>query len=170
MQTVWIRVAIACAITQSLPGLQIEEVEQIAAVATVGFMSDNFFERLKRLSEMLPALKKQYADSMMAGRAKRNGKLPSAAIPCALCGKHYGAPFPKKVETKIIQPKHKPYCPTCQKNLDSGWCAITTLDGKRFSWFAGNDLPEHFSGQVVPVGEAEYEKILEHYKASDAKS
>lgn len=131
---------------------------------------DNFLDRLKRLSAMLPTLKKQYVDRMMATRAKRNGKLPPAAIPCALCGKHYGAPFPKKVEAKIIEPKHKPYCPTCQGKLDDGWCAIVTMDGKKFSWFAGNDLPPQFSGQVVPVGDAEYEKILGHYKVNDAKS
>jgi len=128
-------------------------------------MSDNFLDRLKRLSALLPSLKKQYGDRMMENRAKRNGKLPSAAIPCALCGKRYGAPFAKRVEAKIVEPKHKPYCPTCQKNLDLGWCAITTVEGTRFAWFSGEDMPEPFKGQVIPVGDAEYDKILEHYKA-----
>lgn len=132
---------------------------------------DNFLDRLKRLAAQIPAFKKQYAAQMMKVRSKRNGHLP-AAIPCALCGKKYGQQFAKKVEAKIIQPKHKPYCPTCQAKLDDGCCAIVTMDGTRYSWFdAGMDnvLPEQFRGQVVPVGDAEYEKILEHYKASDAK-
>lgn len=133
-------------------------------------MSDNFLDRLKRLSEMLPKLKQQYGDAMLRNRSKRNGKLPPAAIPCALCGKKYGSQFPKKVESKIVEPKHKPYCPTCQGQLDSGWCAVVTMDGTRYSWFVGKELPEQFRGQVVPVGDAEYEKILEHYKAQDAKS
>lgn len=133
-------------------------------------MSDDFNERLKRYAAMLPALKKQYGEQTLAKRAKNNGKLPSAAIPCALCGKKYGSPFAKKIEGIIVEPKHKPYCPACQGQLDSGWCAVVTMDGKRFSWFVGKDMPEQFRGQVVPVGYAEYEKILQHYKAQDAQS
>ncbi len=126
---------------------------------------DGFTERLKKLAGMIPGFKKQYAERMMQQRVKRNGKLPSAAIPCAICGKKYGSPFfAKRSEGIITEPKHKPYCPECQKKLDENWCAILTFDGKQLQWFDASNATEQFKGQVVVVGDKEFEAIKQHYE------
>lgn len=93
-------------------------------------MSDDHLNHdfFARLAAKMPQYKRELAKKFQAKKASGNGKLLQP--PCLCCGKHFGS----KVEEFSARPlTPKPYCPTCQKHLDSNGTALLNAAGTRWA-------------------------------------
>lgn len=90
-------------------------------------LNDEFF---KKLHDSLPGFKKQFAEKMQQERASAPEKQARKQKPCLICARNFGS----KVKEFIItdKPKLKPFCPACQKRLDSGETAFVNIAAERF--------------------------------------
>lgn len=123
-------------------------------------LNDDFF---RRLAQSIPGFKAEYAKKAGEKKAKSNGRLSQS--PCCACGKRFGS---KTKALSLTQPKIKPLCPACEKNLAAGYCCAVTADGKHFAWVKWDKMGD-LAGRIQLVSDKTmYALVAKYGKTNDA--
>jgi len=119
-------------------------------------MSGPSEETFRRLFQNLHVYKKQAVEAKKKA-ALENGKVKQP--PCVICGKWFGSQQERLIITTF---KPKPYCPSCQKNLDEGFTALVSVDNRfAFAKFTEADEAQRaaVAGKVMTISNERMELI-----------
>lgn len=116
-------------------------------------LTNGFFRKLFAQIPQFKAKAAELKSKALVSNIERNAHQP---MPCAIC-------FTAFDGYNGFAQKKKPYCESCQKNLDEGYTACVTLDGKRFSFTRFPEAtPEQraaVAGKVKTVSHEQMDRI-----------
>lgn len=122
-------------------------------------LNNDFF---RRLAQSIPGFKAEYAKKASEKKAQSNGKILQP--PCVICGARFGS---KTKEFSLTQQKIKPACPSCNQNLQAGYCCAVTHDGKRFAFVKWPEMGD-LAGRIQLVSEETMDAIQTKYGKREA--
>lgn len=113
-------------------------------------------ETFRRLFQNLHKYKQQAVEAKKKAMLE-NGKVKQP--PCVICGRWFGSQQERFIVATV---KPKQYCPSCQKNLDDGFTALVSVDGRfAFTRFPDADKTSQkaVAGKVMTISNDRMEMI-----------
>ena len=111
--------------------------------------------RMARLFKAMPGMIKQLDGKRRASKAARANGASTKPTPCPICGTMFEKWAGWKQSNKACEP--------CQKNLDEGFAALVSTDG-RYSFSRFPTMPPEWAGDIVSIPNEVMDKVKEDFE------